>query len=218
MALNVPGRARVPEHEHAPEPEHAPGHVPDPEARSAAVPRVLGFAHDNAIQLNWDAFHVGVPAGFGSYVYRYRDGDRGLIYVGMTNNAAARATGDQGHYRRSDWWSWVMSAEYEWCRNRDEAFKLESKIRREELPTFVATSGYAQMIAELDREYMTNHVTGDCYCSKPSLTDAVLAGHPGVESGQLDTTITPSARCLVVSAARWWSRCSNVSTLQTTVS
>ena len=174
-------------------------HVLDPEEHSPTMSDALRFAHDSAIRLNWEAFHVGVPAGFASYVYCYRDGDGGLIYVGMTDNATARATGNQGHYRQSDWWSWVMSAEYRWCSNRDVAFKLESKIRREQRPTFVGTSGNAALIDELDRKYMVNHVTGNCYCHDPDLTDAVAVGQPGGQLRRLDT----SHRCNCPQLVSW---------------
>lgn len=115
------------------------------------------------------------------YVYRYHDADGALIYVGMTSNAARRAA---WHWDHSDWRSWVMSAEYERCHSRDEAFRLETKIRKDEAPLFTRVTGYAAMIRELDARYLINHVTEQCYCNQ--LTEEILAGHSVVELPQHD--------------------------------
>jgi hypothetical protein len=147
------------------------------------VREVQQLVHDAAVAANWAAFHVGVPRGFANYVYRYRDGHGGLIYVGMTSAAVRRAN---VHWQTSDWWSWVMSAEYERCHNRDEAFQLESKIRNDEQPLFTRVSGLAELIAELDAKFMVNHVTGQCYCGQSELTSRILKGTPIVESAQPD--------------------------------
>ena len=147
----------------------------------SAVREALGAAHDAAVARNWRAFHVGVPQGFASYVYRYREGAGELLYVGMTSAAQRRA---KAHWQTSDWWSWVMSAEYERCHSRDEAFQLETQARRDEHPLFTRIRGYAEMIAELDRETMANHVTGSCYCAR--LTGMSFDGETVVESRQPD--------------------------------
>jgi hypothetical protein len=154
-----------------------------PGERAAEAREALRLAHNAAVYANWAAFHLGVPQGFASYVYRYRDGLGALLYVGMTSSARLRANGRKGHWQNSDWWSWVMSAEYTRCHSRDEAFQRETQIRREERPLFTRTSGYAAIIAELDRETMANHATGDCYCR---LTSLPLAGETVVESDQHD--------------------------------
>jgi hypothetical protein len=52
--------------------------------------------------------------------------------------------------------------------NRDEAFQLETKIRRDEHPLFVKVTGNAAIIAELDTRYMINHVTGGATAATPS--------------------------------------------------
>ena len=103
-----------------------------------AVTQVQAMLHNASVEANWRAFHVGVPAGFANYVYRYLDGVGVLLYVGMTSSAARRA---DAHWRKSDWRSWVQVVEYTRCHDRDEAFKLESKIRREEKPLFLKTQG-----------------------------------------------------------------------------
>jgi hypothetical protein len=68
----------------------------------------------------------------------------------MTSSATWRA-GE--HRSKSDWRSWVASVEYTRCHNRDEAFKLESKIRRDEHPMFTRTQGNSATLAELDGLY-----------------------------------------------------------------
>jgi predicted GIY-YIG superfamily endonuclease len=94
-----------------------------------------------------------------SYVYRYFDGGGNLLYVGMTSNAAQRA---RTHWKQSDWVSWVEDVAYKRTRNRAEAYKLESKIHREEEPVFIFTGGYAEFIKEQDAKARINHVTGAC--------------------------------------------------------
>lgn len=164
-------------------PAEAQVRVPVHEHGQARVPdgvRLIGvLAHNAAVAANWHAFHADVPEGFANYVYRYRDGEGGLVYVGMTSDAAYRA-GE--HWQTSDWWSWVMSVEYTRCHNRNEAFKLESKIRNEEHPLFTRRHGYVAIIAALDAEYMTNHVTGQCYCGQIDMLAEV--GNPVVDSPQ----------------------------------
>jgi len=154
--------------------------VPVPDGHAAEAREALRLAHNAAVYANWAAFHVGVPQGFASYVYRYRDGLGALLYVGMTSAAKRRA---EAHWQVSDWRSWVRSVQYVRCHNRDEAFQLESKIRREEQPLFTRLRGYSATIAELDREAMVNHVTGDCLCI---LTDMFTTGETFVESEQHD--------------------------------
>ena len=68
----------------------------------------------------------------------------------MTSNAAKRAL---AHWHQSEWWSWVYSVEYHQCRNRDSAYKLETKLQRAAKPLFLWTGGYAKDIAELDAEF-----------------------------------------------------------------
>jgi predicted GIY-YIG superfamily endonuclease len=134
------------------------------EAPPGALNRPAGaqmLLHNAAVAANWRAFHVGVPEGFTAYVYRYRDLAGNLLYVGMTSNATRRAG---MHLEDSDWTSWVASVEYRRCRSRDEAFKLESKIRNNERPLFVNQAGYAALMAELDARYQINHVAGTCDC------------------------------------------------------
>ena len=157
----MPVDSRPPVHT-APGGEPLSGGVPGEHvgARSG-VPEAQTLAHAAAVSANWRVFHVGVPPGFASYVYRYRDGGGGLLYVGMTSAARKRAA---WHWENSDWRSWVMSAEYIRCHSRDEAFQLETKIRRDEEPLFVRVTGNAPMIAELDAKYLVNHVTGECSC------------------------------------------------------
>lgn len=134
-------------------------------ARQARVPELLtpqgmlARTHYASVYANWRAFHVGVPEGFAPYVYRYRDLVGNLIYVGMTSDATRRA---DEHLKDSDWTSWVASVEYHRCRSRNQAFRLETKIRNDERPLFVGRTGYAALMAELDAKYQTNHVTGVC--------------------------------------------------------
>jgi predicted GIY-YIG superfamily endonuclease len=136
------------------------------------VARVQAMLHKASVEANWRVFHVGVPAEFANYVYRYLDGVGVLLYVGMTSSAARRA---DAHWRKSDWRSWVQAVEYTRCHNRDEAFKLESKIRREERPLFAKTHRNAAVLAEMDRAHPINHVTGTCHCNLPELTKEILA-------------------------------------------
>jgi hypothetical protein len=98
-----------------------------------AVARVQAMLHQSAVSANRAAFHVGVPADFASYVYRYLDGAGALVYVGMTSNATWRAG---WHWDHSDWVSWGASVKYTRCHSRDEAFKLETKVRDDEQPLF----------------------------------------------------------------------------------
>jgi hypothetical protein len=124
-------------------------------------PVALADVHRAAVIANWRAFHIGIPEGFAPYVYRYRDFAGNLIYVGMTSNAAVRA---DTHLKESDWCSWVASVEYRRCRSRDDAFKLESRIRDVEHPLFVRVDGYAALMADVDATHRVNHVTGSCTC------------------------------------------------------
>jgi hypothetical protein len=150
----------------------------------AAVTRaVQALLHNASVEANWRAFHVGIPAGFASYVYRYLDGVGVLLYVGMTSSAARRA---DSHWRKSDWRSWVQAVEYTRCHTRDEAFKLESQIRRDEGPLFTRTQGNAAVLAEMDRAHPINHVTGACHCNLPGLTNEILAGQAVIEYHQQD--------------------------------
>lgn len=169
----------VPAGSHARVPGCARAHASVPDS----LPLMGVLAHDEAVTANWAAFHVGVPEGFGWYVYRYRDLETALLYVGMTGHAVRRA---DTHWRKSDWRTWVMSAKYVRCHDRDEAYELETKIRDEEHPLFVRVSGHKAIIRELDGKYQINHVTGDCYCNRPELTSGILAGHRVVDSDQQD--------------------------------
>ena len=153
-----------------------------------AMARVQAMLHQAAVSANWAAFHVGVPADFASYVYTYLDGAGALVYVGMTSNATWRAG---WHWDHSDWISWVDGVKYTRCHNRDEAFKLETKIRNDEQPLFTRTRGNAALLAELDRLHPLNHVTGSCHCSMPELAREVLTGDVVIETGQTE----PSAGC-----------------------
>lgn len=148
-----------------------------------AVARVQAILHRAAVSANWAAFHVDIPADFANYAYRYLDGEGGLVYVGMTSNATWRA-GE--HWDNSDWVSWVAGVEYTWCRNRDEAFKLETKIRNDEQPLFTTVRGNAAVLSELDRLYPVNHVTGSCHCSMPDLARGVAIDHNVIKSVQTD--------------------------------
>ena len=148
-----------------------------------AVARVQTMLHQAAVSANRAAFHVGVPADFASYVYTYLDGAGALVYVGMTSNATWRAG---WHWDHSDWVSWVAGVKYTRCHSRDEAFKLETKIRNDEQPLFTRTRGNAVLLAEVDRLHPVNHVTGSCHCSMPELAREVLAGHAVIETDQTD--------------------------------
>jgi hypothetical protein len=101
----------------------------------------------------------------------------------MTSNATWRAG---WHWDHSDWVSWVASVKYTRCRSRDEAFKLETKIRNDEQPLFTRTRSNAALLAELDRLHPVNHVTGSCHCNMPELARDVLTGHAVIESDQTD--------------------------------
>jgi hypothetical protein len=147
-----------------------------------AMARVQAMLHQAAVSANWAAFHVGVPADFASYVYKYLDGAGELMYVGMTSNATWRAV---RHWDRSDWVSWVASVKYTRCHSRDEAFKLETRIRNDEQPLFTRTRGNAALLAELNRLYPVNHVIGSCHCNMPELAREVLANNV-IETGQTD--------------------------------
>jgi len=152
---------------------------------TAGLQRALATLHDAAVQANWRVFHTGIPAGFASYVYRYLDGAGLLLYVGMTSNARFRA-GE--HWDNSDWRPWVQAVIYTRCHNRDEAFRLESKIRHDERPLFTRLRGNAAVLEAMDREHPVNHVTGACLCNQPGLAGEILsfAGTPVVEYRQHD--------------------------------
>jgi hypothetical protein len=167
--------------------------MPDQKAPQGTPARI----HDAAVNANWRAFHIGVPEGFASYVYRYRDFAGNLIYVGMTSNARTRA---ETHLEESDWVSWVASVEYQRCRSRGAAFKLETKIRNDERPLFVGRAGHAALIAELDAKYLVNHVTGACTC----VTDPRQQGPSAwdEESQKISDRFT-EARAMLSEQARW---------------
>lgn len=153
------------------------------EPEMLAIARVQAMLHQAAVSANWAAFHVGVPTDFANYTYKYLDGTGALVYVGMTSNATWRA-GE--HWDQSDWVSWVARVEYTRCHNRDEAFKLETKIRKEEQPLFTTVRGNAALLAELDRLYPVNHVTGSCHCSTPELAGDIVDGYNVIETTQPD--------------------------------
>jgi len=120
-------------------------------------------AHKDAVLKNWKVFHADPPTDKHSYAYRYFGGGGNLLYVGMTSNAVKRAL---AHWKSSVWWSWVEDVDYQRCRNRDAAYKLESKIRAEQKPLFEWTDGgnAAEVIRQLGEEFRNNHVLGICDC------------------------------------------------------
>lgn len=124
-----------------------------------AVKAFVQMNHDEHVARNHWVFHNAAPADMHSYVYRYLDGAGNLLYVGMTSNAAQRA---RTHWKQSDWVSWVEHVTYKRTRNRDEAYKLESKIRREEDPVFRFTGGCAEIMKKQDAKLRINHVAGAC--------------------------------------------------------
>jgi hypothetical protein len=137
--------------------------------------------HEDAILENWRVFHGYPPTDKHSYVYRYYGaGGENLIYVGMTSNAVRRAVGSDGHWKKSEWWSWVDSVEYKRCRNRDAAYKLESKIRREEKPLWDWKGGHAETMRQIDEEFRFNHVLGICDCLDRSTDAAYLERYSAV--------------------------------------
>jgi hypothetical protein len=156
--------------------------LPGNELAVLAQARVM--VHEEAVRENWRVFHEYPPAGYHHYVYLYFDLSESLLYVGMTSNAVKRAL---THWKSSDWWSWVAGVEYRLCRNRDAAYKLESKIRREEGPLFTRTGLdrhgrpglYADIIRELDSELRNNHVLGICDCLDRETDSAYLASVAG---------------------------------------
>src|SRR5262249_34524533 len=129
----------------------------------AAVGQARVMAHKDAVLRNWEVFHVCPPTDKHSYVYRYFDGNGNLIYVGMTSNAATRGL---RHWKKSDWWSGGEDVDYHRCRNRDAAYKRESRIRAEEKPLFDWThqANAKEFIPQLAEELRNNHVLGICDC------------------------------------------------------
>lgn len=65
-------------------------------------------------------------------VYRWYDADDQMLYVGVSNNPAARA--DQ-HSREKPWWSQVARCEVVWFSSRPEALVAERAAIQTEMPT-----------------------------------------------------------------------------------
>jgi predicted GIY-YIG superfamily endonuclease len=66
-------------------------------------------------------------------LYRHFDTDGVLLYVGITNNPAARF---KSHAQHAPWMDFAASHTGEWFESRDEALAAESAAIRAELPVF----------------------------------------------------------------------------------
>lgn len=84
-------------------------------------------------------------------VYRWYDADDRLVYVGVSNNPAARA--DQ-HSREKPWWTQVARCEVAWFPSRPEALVAERAAIQTEMPTLNYVGTPRQSEAQRRQESM----------------------------------------------------------------
>ncbi len=85
-------------------------------------------------------------------LYRWRDQERNLLYVGVTYNVEVRVS---GHAANSIWWTFARRQDVEWFPSRAEAEAAERTAIRSESPIFNRAHNIGAEAVQRVTEYLT---------------------------------------------------------------
>jgi predicted GIY-YIG superfamily endonuclease len=103
---------------------------------------------------------VATPPGRRCALYRWRDEQGTLLYIGITHDVARR---DAGHAAKSPWWCFAQRQSAEWFPNRADAETAEREAIRNEAPLFNRQHNDTPAARQRIGEYLGAHKRMDLF-------------------------------------------------------